>query len=229
MESMRKRNKSSIMLVCVFMLLVVGVTVGVSPENKINLALDIGNTNEYHRQSIREISIIPRRTSSCSLPYGYAVFKGNKKPRHGWEVRIMTLHKCIDCPVDPSCNPGVYSWSAMVNTDGGIIDNEFATIFSAGPTDESDFCGSYDGYKIRWEEAVQLKKPACGKMHTFRIQYPIVIRIEPKELTSYGPTKETGECKSLLLCNSQSNYTITNIYKNDLRNKEIVVQFRDME
>lgn len=181
------------------------------------------------RSAVRELTILPRRAIDCALPYTYAAYKGGKVARHGWSVKIDTTHICIDCPVGPECSPGIYSWAAIAQTSGTVTDNEFATILSARPGAESKTCDGFDSYVIRWEEAQQVKKSACGKMYTFAIKYPIRIRIEPADLTAFGLSSSGEKCSSLEYCKGTVDYLSIYVYKNDARKREVVVPFRVTE
>lgn len=234
MKATRRQIKIPIVGMCVALLLVVLVAVRVSlrrdeKESANYIESGVDESEGIYRSSIRELNILPRRTVACALPYSYAAYKGKKYYRHGWQVRIQTLHTCIDCPVGPGCTPGVFSWMAIVQSNGTVTDSEFATIFSAGPGDDSERCDGFDSYQIRWEEAMQLKKYECGKMHNFRIQYPIVIKIKPEELISSGLSASGDECVDLEFCNLQGGYVTIYIYKNDSREREVVIPFYGKE
>lgn len=234
MDAARRQIRIPITGISVALLSVALVAIMVSlkrDEREITNYIENGvdESETVYRSSIRELNILPRRTVACALPYSYATYKGKKSYRHGWQVRIQTLHTCIDCPVGPGCTPGVFSWMAIVQPNGAVTDSEFATIFSAGPGDDSEKCDGFDNYQIRWEEAMQLKKYECGKMHNFRIQYPIVIKIRPEELISSGLSAIGDECVDLEFCNLQGGYVTIYIYKNDSREREVVIPFYGKE
>lgn len=194
-----------------------------SPEIKAN------STIKQIRSSIHELIILPRSTSECGLPYGHATYRGIVDARHGWEITIATLHKCVDCPIGRGCDPGIYSFGAAVLVSGKIIDNQFLTILSAGPGDESEACDGFDNYIVRWEETKQLKQKECGKMYTYAIQYPIKIRITPKNLSASGAINSGEECRIMASCDKQSKSVTININKHDVLRREVVIPFRSKE
>lgn len=181
------------------------------------------------RSSVHELVVLPRSAKGCALPYGHAVYRGVGNARHGWEITIATVHTCVDCPTGSGCVPGIYSFGAAVLPSGRIVDNQFLTILSAGPGDESEMCDGFDNYVVRWEETRQLKQMECGRMYTFAIQYPIRIRITPKSLSSSGTLISNQECRELIVCEQPSKSITVVVDKHDVLHREVVVPFRPKE
>jgi len=225
-------NRSRVVaLGAIFIILVIVINfIGLVMDKSIDKEMiSADEIKSQWRSSVREITIIPRYATACNLPYKYAIYRGNKNKRHGWLVRFNTIYTCVDCPVGPDCSPGIYSFSALVQESGIVTDNEFVTILSAAPGDESEQCDGFDNYVIRWEEAPQLKKPECGKMYNYRIQYPIKVTVEPRDLTAYSGDDNDTKCSELVFCNLQSNRISIDVNRNDSRRREIVIPFRGKE
>ena len=178
------------------------------------------------RPSVHTLVVVPRSTRGCTLPYGHASYRGKAAAPHGWEIWIQTVHRCIDCPPEPGCKPGFFSHASIVQTSGKIAHSEFSTILSAGPGGDSTQCGGFDSYVVTWEAARRVRRTECGGLRTFELQYPITIRIKPKDLMVQGVVPEAADCRELVFCDAQSQYLAVTIRKNDALHLEVVVPFR---
>lgn len=181
------------------------------------------------RPSVHTLIVVPRTTNGCALPYSHASYRGRSVAPHGWDIRVQTIHTCIDCPPEADCRPATFSMGSIVQTSGKIVHNEFLTILTAGPGGDSAFCGGFDSYVVTWEAARRVRHTECGGMRTFELQYPITIKIKPKDLMVQGIVTGGTECREMVFCDAQAQEISVTVRKNDALRLEVVVPFRVKE